>query len=136
MSADTEYKLAKEKFYQGHTGGSSLEVVSITSLPPISVCLAQIISLCWFGYSVGNNKRRSSDLRDGLLSMLCITLPTYASFVAPELSTILAIGQIIVALACLWVTKAKIRGAKQALEVSYVHGLILPVFLFFTSHRQ
>jgi hypothetical protein len=39
---DEPYRQAKEKFYQGHSGGSSLEVVLITAIPPASVLLSQV----------------------------------------------------------------------------------------------
>lgn len=44
---DEAYKEAKEQFYRGHSGGSSLEIITITTVTAVSIFLVPFpISLC------------------------------------------------------------------------------------------
>jgi hypothetical protein len=141
MDPESEYKLAKERFYQGHSGGSSLEVVSITTLPPISVFLAQIVALCLIGSSRLRSKGsgQGGHAREALVSTLCITLPMYASFVKPEWSAIIGACQAFLAVIIAALMKGRSRSASVSLEVSpqsKEHSPMCVVYVLPVKHMQ
>ena len=76
--ADPSYKTRKELFYTGHSGGSSIEIIAVSAVTPVSIFCLQVLELLARG--------RLGVFGQYILSMTVVVLPMYVSFVRPEWS--------------------------------------------------
>ena len=126
MAGNAEYKLRKELFYQGHSGGSSSEILLISTVTPVSICCIQILELS-FG-------KQLSLVGKFLLNLVVVVLPMHISFVFPESSGTLILFQLILSLVSLWISGFRFRESNQALhDVEICLNAIRNPFL--TSYR-
>lgn len=126
--AQDAYKIAKEKFYQGHSGGVSLEVVGLTSLAPVSVLLAQVIGLSAPEMVSGHSSAAS------VVSSLVITIPMYISFTAPDWAFTFAGVQLLAAAVLLSFRGGRLETVKDAM-MSLSDALNFPHKPFMSSYR-
>jgi len=121
-----EYKAAKEAFYQGHSGGSSLEIQLITAVAPISLFLSQAVGISLSSPSGGPVA--------ALLATLCTTLPLYASFVAPQHAVHILAAQLLAATLVIFGIGNGVRSTARAME-SAADVLNRPHKPFLVSYR-
>ena len=103
-----EYKLRKELFYQGHSGGRSLEILLISAVTPASIFCVQALELAC--------RKPWSLLAKFWLNLFIVVLPMHTSFVSPDLSIFLIITLLSISVVSLVFSGSRFRGSKAALE--------------------
>jgi phosphatidylinositol glycan class W len=76
MEDEAAYRRAKEAFYTGHSGGTTLEVLAITAVAPVAVLSVQLIGLAL--------APKGSRALSSLLGVFGVTAPLHLAFVAPD----------------------------------------------------
>ena len=105
--ADPSYKTRKELFYTGHSGGSSIEIIAVSAVTPVSIFCLQVLELLARG--------RLGVFGQYTLSLMVVVLPMYVSFVRPEWSLRLISLLLAVAFAALRKSSIRIRDSRAAL---------------------
>lgn len=123
---DEAYKEAKEQFYRGHSGGSSLEIITITTVTAVSIFLVQILILA-----------KAIDLRRpiGVIgSAISVILPVHISFTSPESSAMLIAGMAANSLLIALASGVRLRSANLAWQ-DVATTLNAPIKPFVNTYR-
>ena len=103
------YKVAKEAFYTGHSGGSSWEIVLVTAIAPVSVFCVQVVQL---------SLKRPGPLANVLINFLLVACPLHAAFVLPDCAVHLMLGLLAATAAAAAAVGMQVRDRILEIEVT------------------
>ena len=119
------YKVAKEAFYTGHSGGSSWEIVLVTAIAPVSVFCVQVVQL---------SLKRPGPLANVLINFLLVACPLHAAFVLPDCAVHLMLGLLAATAAAAAAVGMRLRAWGAALD-DMARAMHLPRKAFVTAYR-
>lgn len=108
MEDEAAYRRAKEAFYTGHSGGTTLEVLAITAVAPVAVLSVQLIGLAL--------APKGSRALSSVLGVLGVTAPLHLAFVAPDYVYYLMAALLSAAGVSLFATGCKFREHRAAIQ--------------------